>query len=127
MKLTFSSGIRIVFGNGSAIKYQDIILWNGVFQAEHNTLIQSISTVGLMGTVSLFMLYISMYKTIVSKNKKSSLVVWMPFGAGLLNYMSISALYSDQFNIFILISFIAINVFSKEKNGLLLDKKRLIL
>lgn len=116
LKLTFSSLERILFGNGLATNYQDVVWVEGYnFQVEHNVLIQSISTVGLCGTISLFMIYMAMYKVIVVK-KKFKLANWMPLCAGLLFYMSISALYSDQFNTLIMVSFIAINYFGEEKN-----------
>ena len=117
LELTFSRLERAFLGNGLAINYQDVIRVEGYpFQVEHNTFIQAISTVGLCGTITLFMIYVGMYKIIVPNKKKFDIAVWMPLCAGLLFYMSISSLYSDRFNGLILVSFIAINYFSETKN-----------
>ena len=111
LQLTFSSGQRFLFGNGSSLKYVDLGLVDAV---EHNTLIQAISTVGVCGTITWIITFILLYEIIVSKKRKSKFLLWLPLLSGLCFYMSINAFYGNQFNMLMVVSFVAINVFASD-------------
>lgn len=112
ISLTASSPLRAFFGNGSASYY---IATGAIDAAEHNSYIQSFSTFGILGSITLVLAYIQLYKAIVNNNQKVSIMAWCPLLAALVCYAMISSLYSDQFNFAILVGFLAINVFSGKK------------
>ncbi len=112
--LAFSTVPRFLFGSGFSSSY----ISEGIFDAaEHNTFVQSIFSVGLLGTIGLLLLYKVLFKTICTGDKKKW-YYFIPLITQLLTYFMVSGLYSDDFNFSLLMAFLVIeySVESNEKN-----------
>lgn len=116
LDLTFSSLPRALIGNGSANMY----IAQGMFdKAEHNTLVQSISTIGILGSCSLVWCYKCLYNLIVRIKQRNKIQYCIPLVCVIFTYCGISGLYSDGFNYAIFISFLIID-FCKQKNAVII-------
>lgn len=107
-----STPTRLLFGNGFNSMYVDA----DDVQAEHNTYIQMISTLGIIGTVTLLIVYFVLFKQICMMGKgKMRFHYFVPFICSTICYFGISALYSDAFHFTLLISFLIVR-YLKEEN-----------
>lgn len=96
---------RFLLGSGATSMYL-----SGIKIVEHNTFIQTFFTVGLLGTVTLFACYFSIYRRIVrTKFSFKRILLYMPLLAAITGYTAISAMYSDTFTIVIFVTFIIIS------------------
>lgn len=93
----FSSLKNTLFGCGSSVDYlgKGILHTNSV---EHNSIIQLIFTVGILGSIGYTMLLTSM-ANLIYKHKKiyRSFVRWMPLIALIIGYSTINGAFSDRF------------------------------
>lgn len=114
-----STPLRVLIGNGSSTKY---ISMGMIDIVEHNTLVQLLSTTGLLGTISYILMYCDFIKRTIKKLKGIKLHFLMPLCSVLFCYFSINGLYSDNFNFSVLVSLIIINLCRNSSN-----KKEVIL
>lgn len=106
LNLTFSSITRALVGNGSATIYTSAGLVRFV---EHNSFLQLISTIGLMGSTAMIACFWSIYKSIVKIKYRLKLQYLIPLFCTIFCYAGVSAMFSDNFNYSIMISFIIID------------------
>ncbi|MBQ8739417.1 MAG: O-antigen ligase family protein [Clostridia bacterium] len=101
-----STPTRLLFGNGFNSMYVDA----DDVQAEHNTYVQMISTLGIAGTVTLLMVYFVLFKQICMGKGKMRFHYFVPLICSTICFFGISALYSDVFHFTLLISFLVIKL-----------------
>ena len=106
-----STPTRLLFGNGFNSMYVDA----DDVQAEHNTYVQMISTLGITGTATLLVVYFVLFKQICMGKGKMRFHYFVPFICSTICFFGISALYSDAFHFTLLISFLIVR-YLKEVN-----------
>lgn len=112
MKMTFSSPFSFLFGNSSKIGYGS----STYTIVQHNLFVESISEIGFLGSLLLFYSYFSLFKK-MRKHKIKSLYGYFPLLVTLTCFFFINALFSDSFNIILLICFTTINYFYRFFGG----------
>ncbi len=107
LKMAFSTVPRMLIGSGDTGWYID----RGIMSiAEHNTFVQSIFAVGLLGTITLLGIFISIYKKVTLRaTGKNRLSFYVPTLCTCVCYFGISGLYSDQFNITVFMTFVTMS------------------
>ena len=113
LSLTFSTPLRMLFGNGLAINYVN----SGVFvYIEHNTLIQMISSIGFLGSCSMLVCYYTVYSNVLTKNKFfQNIFAYMPLLVAFTGYFNISAFFLAHFDISVFVCIIAIDLYKKKE------------
>lgn len=119
LNLTFSTPMRTLFGNGSAINYVN----EGIIpQIEHGTAIQLVSTVGVVGAILMIFCYLITYKKMFwNYNVFRYLVAYIPLLVSLTCNFNISALFLAHFDISVFVCMLAVlsfnnDVFFNDKN-----------
>lgn len=118
--LTCSSPIRFLFGNGLSTLYLDQTQF-----VEHNTFIQVFSNFGILGSISLVLVYFSVYSQFVNKNLRKPMYIYMPLLCTCFCHFFISALYAIQFDFSIFVSFLFIRVY--QYNGIDVEESSIAL
>ncbi|WP_426350440.1 O-antigen ligase family protein [Alloiococcus sp. CFN-8] len=109
---TFESVKNALFGLGNFYNLMNEGLIN---QTHHNVLVETVSTFGLFGATSNILLYIIIYKQIKGNEKiKKYVFSFFPLITLLIGYFSLSAMFSDNFVLCMMFSFLIINVYSKQ-------------
>ena len=111
----FSSPSTALLGCGSTVKYLGTI----ANQVEHNTYVEAIFNIGIIGTVTLIGVLISLFKSIVMcfEVKKINVCTFIPIIIIAIAFLSLSVLYSLDINMPIVLSFIVISLFSRESRN----------
>ncbi len=104
-----STPTRMLFGNGFNSMYVDA----DDVQAEHNTYIQMLSTLGIVGTTTLLAVYFLLFKQICTGKGKLKFHYFVPLICSTICFFGISSLYSDAFHFTLLISFLIIRYLSE--------------
>lgn len=91
LKQVFSSILTMSVGVGNSV---DFLGFGAADDVEHNTLIQALFSIGILGTSSLVLLYWTVFRKL-RKKIANNFVLWMPLIIVLVGYMTINGLYSD--------------------------------
>ncbi len=104
---TFSSVKTALFGFGNSDEYR---LKLGIKYVEHNTIVQSLFSIGICGTVSLLVLLFNMYRSYSHSRKpsKKKFVTFLPLICIVVGYFSINGLYSSNLMFGIVLSYVLI-------------------
>lgn len=109
LNLTFSTPIRMLFGNGLSTMYLDSTKF-----VEHNTFVQSLSNIGVVGTITLLACYISSFRGLLSPKCRKGAFLYMPLCATLFCNAFINSLYSLQFDFSIFMSFLIMSIYCQK-------------
>ena len=101
----FESPITFLFGSGSTLEGE---------YAEHNTIIQSIYQLGIVGAITLLIVLFYAFQKIIGKGKMR-FVSFFPLLSVTLLYCGISGLYADQLSYLIILGALIIKDFSIPK------------
>lgn len=113
LNLTFSTAIRTVFGNGSAINYVNA---GEIIQIEHGTAVQLISTLGVLGSVLLLNCYLMTYKRVFKTvSVFRNFICYIPLLVLFTCNFNISSLFLAQFDISIYVCLVAVLKFNENK------------
>lgn len=101
--LTLSTPIRFLFGNGFNSEYVGNDS-SGIEIAEHNTFVQIFSTLGVVGSITLIVVYLSIFSQIVQGFGKIRFYSLIPLLCAAICYFGISSLYADAFHFSMLLA-----------------------
>ena len=108
IKEWLNSGAGVFLGNGSS----NIMYNNGMFRSvAHNTLIECIYSCGILGSLTIYLLIVHVYKSICGSQKKR-LLMFFPLLCLCFCYLGIDGLYGNKLTIMLILSFISIAEFS---------------
>ncbi len=102
---TFSSIKTALFGVGDSTEYRLIF---GLDAVEHNTAVQALFTIGIIGSLTLAGLIFLMYRSYASTRKymQKRIVHFLPLACICVGYLTINGLYSSNLLLSIVVSFV---------------------
>ena len=111
----FESSVgNLIFGASSKIPMY-VSAETGIGVVQHNTLIEALSEIGLLGTISLVAVFTCLFKTVCTKYREYSFRFLIPVLVELTGYFFINALYSDTLTVSTYVCFLAAKIaFIKE-------------
>lgn len=115
----FSSLPNAMFGSGGSIKD---VMSGDMESVEHNTFVQMLYTIGLLGSITLFMVFYDIYRAFrkTGTSYKVNIALFFPLISILLGYSTVNGLYSDNLMFALVLSFILISLPPRES---LVEKK----
>ena len=105
--LTLSTPIRFLFGNGFNSEYVDNTS-SEIEIVEHNTFVQIFSTLGIVGSITLIVVYLSVFSQITKGLGKIRFYSLIPLLCSAICYFGISSLYADAFHLLMLVATLSI-------------------
>ena len=107
-----SGFLGLIVGLGSS----NLIYNAGIYaNFTHNTVVEYLYATGLLGSISIFLVIMCVYKIIVGHQKKIKFVSLIPLLNLIFCYLGIDALYSNALMIGLIVCFICVAQFSTEK------------
>ncbi len=102
---TFSSLKTALFGYGDSTEYRLIF---GLDAVEHNTAVQALFTIGIMGTLTLLVLIFLMYRSYAATRqyRKKAMIHFLPLASICVGYLTINGLYSSNLLLSMVLSFV---------------------
>lgn len=101
----FSSLRTALFGFGDSTEYRLIF---GLDAVEHNTAVQALFTIGIIGTLTLGILIFFMYRSYADtrKYRKKTIIHFLPLASICIGYLTVNGLYSSNLLLAIVLSFV---------------------
>ncbi len=112
---TFASIKTALIGSGSSVE----VVEAGKYEAvEHNTLIQMLYTIGILGTLSLLVLYWDIFRLFKRPRKTAGIIIYFPMLIIIIGYCTINGLYSDNLTFALILSAIVTGYAGQGKGAL---------
>ena len=121
---SFSSARNLIFGVGESTK----LIQMGIADAvEHNTLIEMLFSIGLIGTLTLLPLYGDVYILFKGEKERNGIITYFPLICIIVGYSTINGLYSENLTFAIILSCMVIGMkkrSSVNKDVIYSDRKK---
>ncbi|MBR2491337.1 MAG: O-antigen ligase family protein [Ruminiclostridium sp.] len=100
----FSSGVTALFGCGNSL---DQIALTHITVVEHNTIVQALFTLGILGSASLVFVFFELYRLFSKIRRTESInpILFLPLLCILAGYCTINGLYSDTLMFSVILGF----------------------
>ena len=108
----FSSLASFLFGYGDS----EVLVKSGAIPVvEHNVFLQTFFTIGILGAITLFIVYKDLFRLFVPRRSRTGFLSYVPMFSIVIGYCTINGLYSDNLTFCFILSCAVLSVYISQK------------